>query len=187
MHVRDAVNHKRAIRDFADRPLAEDDLAAILAAGRRAHSAKNRQRWAFIVVRDRERLAQLSTLGPWCGHVAGAAAAIALVTPDPHAPDAPLSITWDLGGAAAQMMLAAWELGVGSCPATVYEHERAREILGYPADLHCEFMLSFGYPADPDALTRPNKAGGRKPVEDLVHQERWSPPPKADAGNAPAA
>ena len=174
MLVRDAIHTKRAVREFADRPLAEDDLTAILDAGRRAHSAKNRQRWAFIVVRDRERLTQLSTLGPWCGHIAGAAAAVALVTPDPRAADASLSITWDLGGAAAQMMLAAWELGVGSCPATVYEADRAREILGYPADMHCEFMLSFGYPANPSDLTRANRVGGRRPVEDLVHQERWS-------------
>lgn len=176
MNVRDAVAHKRAVREFADRPLAEEDLAAILEAGRRAHSAKNRQRWAFIVVRDRSRLEQLATLGPWCGHVAGAAAAVALVTPDPRAADAPLSITWDLGGAAAQMMLVAWELGVGSCPATVYEADLARELLGYPADMHCEFMLSLGYPADPEALTRPNKAGGRKAAQDLVHWERWEEP-----------
>ena len=184
MDVRDAVRTKRAVREFAARPLAEGDLAAILEAGRRAHSAKNRQRWAFIVVRDRARLTQLSTLGPWCGHVAGAAVAVALVTPDPRAPDASLSITWDLGGAAAQMMLVAWELGVGSCPATVYEADRAREILGYPAVMHCEVMLSFGYPADPTVMTRPNKTGGRRPVEDLVHQETWAPLPDggADAG-----
>ena len=59
------------------------------------------------------------------------------------------------------MMLAAWELGIGSVPATVYEHDLARELLGYPADQHCEYLLSFGYPADPDDLTRPPKAGGR--------------------------
>lgn len=176
MNVQDAVHGKRAVREFEQRPLAEDDLAAILEAGRRAHSAKNRQRWAFIVVRDRARLAQLATLGPWCGHVAGAAAAVALVTPDPRADGAPLSITWDLGGAAAQMMLVAWERGVGSCPATVYEPERARELLGYPPEMHCEFILSFGYPASPEALTRPNKPGGRKSTEELVHLERWSPP-----------
>jgi len=181
MNVRDAVHTKRAVRSFADRPLAEDDLAAILDAGRRAHSAKNRQRWAFVVVRDRARLAQLATLGPWCGHVAGAAAAVALVTPDPRVEGASLSITWDLGGAAAQMMLVAWELGVGSCPATVYEPDRARELLGYPADMHCEFMLSFGYPADPSVLQRPNEAGGRKPAEDVVHWEHWGPLPDGDA------
>ena len=97
--------------------MREEDLAAIVAAGRRAHSSKNSQRWGFVVVEDRERLKAMSALGPWCGHIAGAAAAIALVTPDPRAEGAPVSIAWDLGGSAAQMMLVAWELGVGSCPA----------------------------------------------------------------------
>jgi nitroreductase len=181
MNVQDAVHAKRAVREFADRPLAEADLAAILEAGRRAHSAKNRQRWAFIVVRDRARLREMATLGPWCGHVGGAAAAVGLVTPDPKAQGASLSITWDLGGAAAQMMLVAWELGIGSCPATVYEANRARAILGYPADMHCEFLLSFGYPADPAVLTKANRAGGRKPAEDLVHWEAWTASVDAEA------
>lgn len=182
MNVADAVHAKRAVREFADRPLSEADLAAIVEAGRRAHSAKNRQRWAFIVVRDRERLRQLSTLGPWCTHVAGAAAAIALVTPDPRVDGSPLSVMWDLGGAAAQMMLVAWERGIGSCPATVYEADRARELLGYPPGMHCEFMLSFGYPAKPDVLTRPNRPGGRLPVEDLVHAETWAAAPAQGGG-----
>jgi nitroreductase len=169
----DAVRTKRAVRDFADRPLDAADLDRILAAGRRAHSAKNLQRWAFIVVRDRERLRALSVLGPWAGHVAGAAAAIALVTPDPRGPGAPLSVMWDLGGAAAQMMLVAWELGIGSCPATVYEPERARELLGYPADMHCEYLVSFGYPAEPAVLKAPNRPGGRRSPGDVVHEERW--------------
>ncbi len=173
MNVRDAVSGKRAIRRFDGRPLSPDAVTEILDAGRRAHSAKNLQRWAFIVVRDREHLRELSTLGPWCGHVAGAAMAVALVTPDPGAPGASLSITWDLGGAAAQMMLVAWELGIGSCPATVYEHERARELLGYPERMHCEFMLSFGYPADPSAMSRANRPGGRQALADVVHEERW--------------
>ena len=182
MHVHDAVHAKRAVREFSSTPISEGDLAAILDAGRRAHSAKNHQRWGFVVVRDRDRLQALSTLGPWCGHIAGAAVAVALVTPDPRAEGASLSVMWDLGGAAAQMMLVAWELGIGSCPATVYEVGRAREMLGYPADMHCEFMLSFGYPAKPEVLTRPNRAGGRKPVEDLVHREAWSASVDAEAG-----
>jgi nitroreductase len=169
----DAISHKRAVREFADRPLEPGHLSRILDAGRRAHSSKNQQRWAFIVVRDREQLARLSTAGPWCGHVAGAAAAVALVTPDPSAADAPLSVMWDLGGAAAQMMVAAWELGIGSCPATVYEHDLVRDVLGFPASMHCEFMLSFGYPKDPTVLARPNRPGGRRPAEDVVHEDRW--------------
>jgi nitroreductase len=169
----DAVRHKRAVREFTPRQLDPAHLERILAAGRRAHSSKNQQRWGFVVVRDRANLQALSKAGPYAGHIGGAAAAVALVTPDPRAAGAPLSISWDLGGAAAQMMLVAWELGVGSCPATVYDHGLVREILGYPDAMLCEFILSFGYPADPAALTAPNRPGGRRPVEDIVHEERW--------------
>ena len=168
-----AISSRRVVRRFADRPLAAEHLERILHAGRRANSSKNQQRWAFIVCRDRAHLADLSAVGPWAGHLAGAAVAIALVTPDPSGADAPLSVMFDLGMAADSMILAAWELGIGSVPATVYEHDLARRLLGYPEDRHCEFLLSFGYPANPDDLVRPLKAGGRVPLAELVHEERW--------------
>jgi nitroreductase len=169
----------RVIRRFADRPLEPDHLDRILRAGRRAGSSKNLQRWTFIACRDRGRLEALSKVGPWAGHLAGAAVGIALVTPDPRGAldprgdGAPLSIMWDLGRAAQNMVLAAWELGIGSAPATVYDHDLARELLGYPADQHCEYLLSFGYPADPTDLTRPPKAGGRHDLDEMVRSERW--------------
>jgi nitroreductase len=168
-----AVSHKRAIRRFADRPLEREHLERILNAGRRAGSSKNSQRWAFIVVEDRATLRELAAVGPYAGHLAGAAVGIALVTPDPKTVEAPLSVMWDLGQAAENMMLVAWELGIGSVPATVYEPELAQRILGYPDEEHCEFLLSFGYPARPEDLTRPLKAGGRLPLDAIVHRERW--------------
>jgi nitroreductase len=171
--VWDAVTTKRAVRRFADRPLDAEALDRILRAGRRSGSSKNLQRWDFIVCRDREHLAELAAVGPWAGHLAGAAVAIALVTPDPSSADAPLSVMFDLGQAAAYMMLTAWELGIGSVPATVYEHALARRLLGYPETHHCEYLLSFGYPADEAVLTSPNKRGGRRPLAEMVHEERW--------------
>ena len=112
-------------------------------------------------------------MGQFAGHVAGAAAAVALVTPDPRGPGQPLSVLWDLGLASQNMILAAWSLGIGSCPATVYDHDLARRLLGYPEDMACEYLLSFGYPADAAALTRPLKPGGRRPLSEIVHRERW--------------
>ncbi len=173
MTVWDAVRRKRAIRRFADRPLEPEHLDRILRAGRRSGSSKNLQRWDFIVVRRRDRLSELAAVGPWAGHLAGAAVAIALVTPDPAAADAPLSVLFDLGQAAENMMLVAWELGIGSVPATVYDHDLARRFLGYPADRHCEYLLSFGYPADPDDLVRPLRPGGRRALGEMVHDEGW--------------
>jgi len=161
------------VRDFEARPLAPDHLERILDAARHAGSSKNKQRWDFIVIEDRGQLRELVAVGPFAGHLAGAAVAVALVTPDPRQADASLSILWDLGAAAENMMLAAWELGIGSCPATVYEQGLARELLGYPADRTCEYLLSFGYPADPRELSRPPKAGGRRALWEVVRRERW--------------
>jgi nitroreductase len=168
-----AVATKRVIRAFAERPLDPDHLVRILNAGRRAASSKNLQRWDFVVCRDRAHLEELAKVGPWAGHLAGAAAAIALVTPDPRAADSPLSVLFDLGMAAGNMMLVAWELGIGSVPATVYEHDLARRLLGFPETHHCEYILSFGYPADPEDLRRPSRAGGRHALADIVHDETW--------------
>jgi nitroreductase len=173
MSAWDAISRTRAIRTFTNRPLDPDHLDRILQAGRRAGSAKNLQRWAFIVCRDRSQLRELSAVGPWAGHLAGAAVAVALVTPDPRAPEAPLSIVFDVGRVAQNMTLAAWELGIGSVPATVYEHDLARRLLRYPSDRHCEYLVSFGYPAHPGELTAPPRAGGRAPLDDLVHEEYW--------------
>jgi nitroreductase len=173
MDTWDAIRSKRVVRRFEDRRLDPAHLEHILDAGRHAGSSKNLQRWDFIVVEDRDRLRALADVGPFAGHVAGAAAAVALVTPDPRAPGTPLSVMWDLGLAAENMSLAAWELGVGSCPATVYEQGLAREILGYPANRHCEYVLSFGYPADPGDLTRAARPGGRRSLTEIVHRERW--------------
>ncbi|HEX6869382.1 MAG TPA: nitroreductase family protein [Candidatus Limnocylindrales bacterium] len=168
-----AINARRAIRRFADRPLEPAHLDRILNAGRRAGSSKNQQRWTFIVCRDRAHLGRLAEVGPWAGHLAGAAVGIALVTPRSEGADDPLSVMFDLGQAAENMMLAAWELGIGSVPATVYEHDMARELLGYPADQHCEYLLSFGYPADETDLTRPLRRGGRRDLGEMVREERW--------------
>jgi len=173
MDVGTAIATRRVVREFADRPLDARHLDAILDAGRRAGSSKNRQRWDFIVVQDAERRRTLASVGPWAGHLAGAATAVALVTPDPRSGGQPLSVTWDLGGAAAQMMLAAWALGIGSCPATVYDQALARRLLGYPDDRWCEYVLSFGYPADVTVLSAPKRAGGRRSLADVVHEERW--------------
>lgn len=172
MDVWEAINSMRVIRDFAERPLSSEHEARILNAARRTGSSKNEQTWAFIVIRDREHLRELTGVGKYADHLAGAAMAVALVTPDESAGWRNTRM-WDLGRAAQSMVLAAWELGIGSAPATVFEHELAGRLLGLPADRRCNYLLSFGYPADPSRLKAPNKRGGRKPLEALVHEERW--------------
>jgi nitroreductase len=170
METWQTINSVRVVREFATTPLAADHLERILNAGRRAGSSKNQQHWAFIVVREGERLHELAAVGKYAGHLAGATVAIALVTPNP----ASASVMWDCGRAAQNMVLAAWELGIGSVPATVYDHDLAHRLLALPSERRCDFLLSFGHPADPSELTAPNRAGGRLPLAEVVHEEDWS-------------
>jgi len=168
-----AISMHRAVRSFAERPIEPEKLELILRAGRRAPSSMNHQRWSFVACTDRETLKRLAKVGDWAGHLAGAAAAIALVTPDATEDWEVESIAFDLGHCAQNMMLTAWELGIGSVHATVYDENLTQQILGYPEGYRCRYVFSFGYPADPDDLTRQPSKGGRKPLAEIVHRERW--------------
>jgi len=170
MQVQEAIRFKRAIRSFRTEPLSEEAINAILNAGRRAQSAKNRQVWHFLAITDRETLEALSGLGQFAGHLAGAALGVCILTPDPAQR---WSILFDAGQAAAYMQLAAWELGIGSCLATIYEPERARKLLEFPPEWHLHVAISFGYPQDPQDLTRPPRAGGRSHQEQVISFNRW--------------
>jgi nitroreductase len=170
VNVSDAIRLKRAVRKFQDRPLPDEVIQSILNAGRRSQSSKNEQTWQFIAISDKSILKALSECGTWAGHLAGAALGIAILTPDP---EGKFQIMFDAGQCAAFMQLAAWELGVGSVPASIYEHEKARAILGFPSEWHLRVALSFGYPAEEEKLSAAPKKGGRRSLDEIVHWDRW--------------
>ena len=168
MNVLEAIRTKRATRQFAVQSISDEQIRTVVDAGRRAQSSKNTQPWQFIVVRERAMLKALSEVGPYAGHLAGAAFGVALASPDPAGR---WSIAFDLGQAAAYMQLAAWELGIGSCIGSMYDPAKARELLGVPAELTIQVTLSFGIPAAAPAA-RP-KLGGRLPLGEVVHWDKW--------------
>ena len=170
MNVSEAIRNKRAVRQFQDTPLPEEAVKAIINAGRRSQSAKNTQPWHFIAIQDRATLKALSEMGTWAGHLISAALGVAILTPPP---EQRFSIMFDAGQAAAYMQLAAWELGIGSCPATIYEPEKARELLSFPEELHLRIALSFGYPIDVESISRKPQKGGRRVLDEVVHWDHW--------------
>lgn len=170
MNVSDAIRLKRAVRSFTPDPLPEGVARAILNAGRRSQSSKNTQPWRFVAVTERATLKGLSESGQWAGHLAGAALGVVILHPDPGEK---FQIMFDIGQTAAYMQLAAWELGVGSCLASIYAPEKVRALLGFPAELHARIALSFGYPQEPASLTAAPHPGGRLAMDDVVHWERW--------------
>jgi len=170
MNISEAILLKRAVRQFQDKPLPPEAVQTILNAGRRAQSAKNIQPWHFIAIQDKPTLQALSECGTWAGHLAGAALGVAIVTPPP---ETRFSVMFDAGQAAAYMQLAAWEMGIGSCLATIYEMEKARHLLDFPQNLTVYVAISFGYPLDEAVLTAAPQKGGRHALNEIVHWEKW--------------
>ena len=171
MQVWEAIQSKRAIRQFRDEKLQAAHIERILHAGRRSQSSKNSQPWHFIAVQDKKRLAQLAATGAGMGHVAGAAMCVVIVVPTEN--ERTLWHFFDSGQSAAYMQLAATEIGIGSCLGTIYDPAAANALLGIPTDHQTRLVISFGYPADEKSASLPLKAGGRRGYDDVVHWENW--------------
>lgn len=171
METWDAIRARRNVRTYLPDPVSDADLNRIAEAGWRAPSASNRQHWNFIIVTDREQLQALSTVWQGARHIAGAAAAIALVIPQPPDERSKVLDQYDLGQATYAIMVTAADLGIGTGHSSVGDQDKAREILGVPADHDVAFMIGIGYPADRPLkpIVKPN----RLPFDEVVRRGRW--------------
>lgn len=166
-----AIITRRNVREYGDRPIAHEELDRILEAGRRSPSSMNEQPWDFVVVTERVWLEALAGVWRYGDHIGGAAAAVALLSPASEDPDARETFAFDLGQAAMSMMLAAADLGIGSCHSAIGDQAVARGILGFPDDRECVMILSLGYPARWPLA--PVASPNRRAFDDVVHRERW--------------
>jgi len=156
-----AIASKREVRRYEDRPLTDDAMRRILDAGRVAGSSQNRQNRRFVAVReDRDLVERIAATVYVAGNVTGSALAVAIVTRG----KGPTS--FDAGRAAQNMMLAAWNEGIGSTPNGIADAERLAEVLGFGDDERAAIVLSFGYPA------RPSDPGRRTPEEWIEAADR---------------
>src|SRR5260370_29672879 len=165
----EAIASRRNVRSFDGRPIPPADLDRILEAGRRSPSSQNWQPWDFIVVTDRDQLRELAKVWRGAGHVAGSAATIVVI--GPAADNGFGRAQLDLGQATMAMMLAAADLGVGSCHAGVADLRLARELLGFPDDRDWAFLISLGYPADRPLA--PVRNPRRRPFPQVRHRGPW--------------
>ena len=166
MSMEQLYNHiigLRAIRRYQDRPLEHADLSRILEAARWTGSAKNRQDRSVIVVQDPAQRERLAECGNATGPLRKAPLALALV-------QEPEGYEFDTGRLAQNVMLAAEALGVATCPITLHHEEDAARVLELPEGVRCRYAIALGYP---DASARPARFGGRKPLENLTHHDRY--------------
>ncbi len=165
-----AVVSKRELRTYDARPIGADARRRILETGRIAGSSKNRQARRFVVLRDPALVERAAACVYASDNVLGAALVVAIVVGS----KGPTS--FDAGRAAQNMMLAASNEGIGSCPNGIADAEALRAIVGHDDGEQVATVLTFGYPAtprDPERLSADEwiARADRKPYEDVV-QER---------------
>lgn len=182
----DVIMTRRSIRRFRPDPVDRETLRHIVKAGSYAPSGGNRQPWEFIVVNTPELVDQVYPRVRWLGGDPPVGqrptAYIALLLQDGtrHASS---------GGAAFQnMMLAAWERGVGSCCIGSIDRDQVNALLEVPPELHLFVILALGYPAEDPVVQetaeslRPTRDEHgvlhvpKRPLEDLIHFDRFTPP-----------
>lgn len=161
-----AIVTKRDTRSYTKDPIPDDALRRILQAGRMAGSSKNQQPVRFVVVRDKEHMAELKKCADFGEPLIPATAAIAIVVgPESNVGD------FDAGRAAQNIMISAWNEGLASCPLRIHREDCGREVLALPEGWRISMVIALGHP-DPNVPMSMNRS--RKPFEEYVHWERWS-------------
>jgi nitroreductase len=150
-----AIASKRDERRYSDRAIPEDVVRQILDAGRLSGSSRNTQNWQFVI--GDATLAE----AVWAPENVQTASLVVAIVGE--------AFPFDVGRCAQNMMLAAWDLGVVSCPNGIRDPERAAEIAGGEVKM----ILSFGYPQrelDVEARSAQDWSAraNRKPLDDLV-------------------
>ncbi len=163
------IEERLSIQKFSPKPIEPEKLTAVLEAGRRAPSAKNRQPWRFIVVDDEDIRKRVETAAFGQEHVGQAPAIVAACTTniDYLMPNGQPAYPIDITLAVSFMMIQAQAEGIGSCIITTYDEREVKEILTVPFSMRVVMLLLLGYPAE---LPFPTT---RKPFEQVVSFNHW--------------
>lgn len=173
MNTLEAIRTRRAVRNWTDQSITDEQLGKVLEAGRFAPSPLNSHPWHFIVLRNKKTLEQLSPNAKHGSFVTQANVVI-VVTVDKQAK----VDTWlaeheqhVYSGACAiqNMWLAAWDMGLGACWVSL-EEKATRNILEVPDNQIIIGSLAVGYIKD---APRPHVETDRRPLSELVCYEKY--------------
>ena len=157
------IRTRREIRTFVEKSIPDESLLKILEAGRLAPSSKNLQPWHFVVIRNKETLKKISELTPTGEHIARAPLATAVLMDGAKLPEI------DGARAIQNMVLAAWDMGIGACWVTNFYDDAVKDLLGAPQRMKLVSVIPFGYPTE----LKTNRKKIRKSLDEIVHYERF--------------
>jgi nitroreductase len=180
MELTECIRYDRATREFEDRRIDRSTVEVLIDAARRAGSGHNRQPWTFVAVTDPDRKAELATFGSYTTPLRNAPLGIVIAVDESDTRYRHEHNVFDCGRAAQNLMLAATDRGLGTCPQGFRDRESAHEFLGLPEGTRVLMGFAVGHPAEEESGEIEGVAKdeelhhpGRKAVGEILHWERY--------------
>jgi nitroreductase len=174
----EVINARKSVRSFSDKEIEKEKVKRIFEAAQSAPSWANKQCWSYVLVTDKDKIKKLSSglINSWMKH----AKAIIVACGDPKKSGTKNAMDYFLVDVAISMdhlVLAATDLGLGTCWIGGFDEEKIKQILGIPKNIKVVALTPLGYPTVEtvrDKFTRrligSNK---RKPAEEVIHYDCW--------------
>ncbi len=178
MEFMDVVAARKSVRSYADKPVEEEKLTKILEAARLAPSWANKQCCKYIVVKDKTKIDALSsTFISWMKQ----APVVLVACADPKDSGSRNGMDYylvDVGISTQQAVLAATDLGLGTCWIGGFDEGKIKRALSIPENIKVVALTPLGYPVDKEGFGAKMikvlaGTGKRKPLEETVHREKW--------------
>ncbi|MCW4003913.1 MAG: nitroreductase family protein [Candidatus Bathyarchaeota archaeon] len=177
MEFMDVVTARKSVRDYTDKPVEEEKLTQLLEAARLAPSWANKQCCRYIVVKDKAKIQEVA--GGFIGWLKQAPVLV-VACADPKDSGSRNGMDYylvDVGISMQQLILAATDLGLGTCWIGGFDEGKVRKALGIPENVRVVALTPIGYPANAGLKSKLIKklAGTdkRKPLSDIIHKEKW--------------
>ncbi len=184
MEFNEVIISRKSVRSFQDKEIPEEILNNMMEAARLSPSFQNRQCWRFVVVRDKNIIKDMALRSGMISKVnffIKAAPIVIVACADPAKSGALNNQNYylvDTAIAFQQMMLSAWNHGIGSCWLAAFNEQKVREILEIPQNIRIVALSPFGYPKDKKSLYEKavkTFAGSKKRSElkNIMSYDKW--------------
>ena len=179
MEFMDVIRARKSTRSYMDKVVEEEKLKQLLEAARLAPSWANRQCWKYIIVNDKEKIKKLAAgiINSWMKNVKIVIVACA----DPKKSGSKNGMDYYLVDVAISMehlVLAATNLGLGTCWIGGFDEAKVKKILNIPEKIRVVAMTPVGYPSGNGMRNKISRkiirADTRKPLEEMINYNNWS-------------
>jgi nitroreductase len=171
MEFLELVKQRYSVRAYKSTPIEDEKLQGVLEAARLAPTASNRQPFQLIVIHTKGREEELRRIysPPWFVEAPIVVCICGISSQSWVRRDRKNYRDVDVAIAMDHLILAATDLGLGTCWVGAFDPEETRRVLGLPEDVEPILFTPLGYPDDQPG----HRHKSRKSIDELVRYEYW--------------